>query len=658
MMIGEILGNRYEILEKIGEGGMSVVYKARCNKLNRNVAVKVLKSELSDNDEIVSKFKKEATSIATLSDNNIVNVLDVGTQENINYIVMEFIDGKTLKDVIKDCGKLNYDLAITIAIQIAKALECAHKNNIIHRDVKPQNILVTNGGIVKVTDFGIAKYSTSETLTNTTTIMGSAHYFSPEQAKGNFLDARTDLYSLGVVLYEMVTGKLPFEGDSPVTIALKHIQDEVVPPKQLNPKIPDSLNRLIIKAVEKDAGKRYQTAREMINDLEKIKEDPDTVIDTALNNNDHTIIMDSIIPTENNISENDNIENDYYDNEEDNDYEYDDYSEDNNSKKKFIIGVVAVISVLIAIGVGTFFVLGGGSSDNNQVNVPDISGMTVEEAKAQLENNGLIYEEAGREESDEVEGTVLDYNPKNIMVKKGSKIRVIVSIGKEKVKMPNVIGETIEVVESFAKKHNLGKLSVSSEYSESIPKGKIISTNPKAGEHITLDTNISVVISKGSKNIEVPNVRGNKMLDAQAELESRGFNVDINYKNVTDEASDGIVLSQSIVNESVEEGTTITITIGKYEKPKIEIGRYLQKGMGYSAVMNALNSLGHNININAVGPTDGILIDWDPKGNVSEGTTVTVTFGPQEKPNEDIEEQEVKPDGSPDGSPDGQPETT
>ena len=230
-MIGEVLGNRYEIEEKIGEGGMSIVYKARCNKLNRYVAVKVLKKEMSDNEDIVNKFKREATAIAALSDNNIVNILDVGSQDDVNYIVMEYVKGKTLKELIKQFGKLNYETAITIAIQIAKALECAHKNNIIHRDVKPQNILVTEEGLIKVTDFGIAKSTSSATLTNTTTIMGSAHYFSPEQAKGTLVDNRTDLYSLGVVLYEMVTGKVPFEADSPVTIALKHIQEEVVPPK-------------------------------------------------------------------------------------------------------------------------------------------------------------------------------------------------------------------------------------------------------------------------------------------------------------------------------------------------------------------------------------------------------------------------------------------
>ena len=336
-MIGEILGNRYEIEEKIGEGGMSIVYKARCNKLNRYVAVKVLKKEMSDNEDIVNKFKREATAIAALSDNNIVNILDVGSQDDINYIVMEYVKGKTLKELIKQFGKLNYETAITIAIQIAKALECAHKNNIIHRDVKPQNILVTEEGLIKVTDFGIAKSTSSATLTNTTTIMGSAHYFSPEQAKGTLVDNRTDLYSLGVVLYEMVTGKVPFEADSPVTIALKHIQEEVVPPKQINSKIPESLNKLIIKAMEKDPGMRYQNARDIINDLQKIKEDPNAVIDNVVENeeNEHTIIMGSVNAPDNTKSVNKALEDEYYEDDEDDEYYDDDYYDEDDDDEEY-----------------------------------------------------------------------------------------------------------------------------------------------------------------------------------------------------------------------------------------------------------------------------------------------------------------------------------
>ena len=329
-MIGEVLGNRYELVEKIGEGGMAIVYKARDNKLSRLVAVKVLKKEFANNKDISDKFKKEATAVANFSDANIVNVLDVGHEEegNIDYFVMEYVNGKTLKELIVGSGKLNYTTAISIAIQIAKALECAHKNNIIHRDVKPQNILVTESGLIKVTDFGIAKSSTSATITNTTTIMGSAHYLSPEQAKGSFVDLRSDIYSLGVVLYEMVTGVLPFDGESPVTIALKHIQSEPIEPKKQNQAIPDSLNNLIMKCMSKECINRYQNCKELIDDLQKIKENPNVSIGTVENYDDgKTIIMEPIRvedfvknesskntseESKNKIYTRDDFENDYY----------------------------------------------------------------------------------------------------------------------------------------------------------------------------------------------------------------------------------------------------------------------------------------------------------------------------------------------------------
>ncbi len=623
-MIGEILGNRYEIEEKIGEGGMSIVYKARCNKLNRYVAVKVLKKEMSDNEDIVNKFKREATAIAALSDNNIVNILDVGSQDDINYIVMEYVKGKTLKELIKQFGKLNYETAITIAIQIAKALECAHKNNIIHRDVKPQNILVTEEGLIKVTDFGIAKSTSSATLTNTTTIMGSAHniihrdvkpqnilvteeglikvtdfgiakstssatltntttimgsahYFSPEQAKGTLVDNRTDLYSLGVVLYEMVTGKVPFEADSPVTIALKHIQEEVVPPKQINSnrtdlyslgvvlyemvtgkvpfeadspvtialkhiqeevvppkqinsKIPESLNKLIIKAMEKDPGMRYQNARDIINDLQKIKEDPNAVIDNVVENeeNEHTIIMGSVNAPDNTKSVNKALEDEYYEDDEDDEYYDDDYYDEDDdddeydgkkkkkkSYKNLMIGVAVVVGLLL-LGIGAF-AISGGFSCTKTVKVPDLKGMTLEEAKKAIEDAGLKgmtleeakkaiedagleYVDAGTEKSDEEEGTVIKFDPEaGKEVEKGSEVRVITSAGVTKMKMPNLVEETEADAKATLDKQNLKNYDIKYEFSDDIEKGKVISTNPEKDEEITEDTAITILLVKVKK---------------------------------------------------------------------------------------------------------------------------------------------------------------
>ena len=333
-MIGQVLGNRYELLEKIGEGGMSVVYKARCNKLDRLVAVKILKREFCDNEEIVKKFKIEATAIATLSDTNIVNVLDVGTQEDINYIVMEYVKGKTLKEIINNEGPLGYEDAINKALQISEALKCAHDNGIIHRDVKPQNILVSENGLVKVTDFGIAKSATSSTMTSTTTVMGSAHYFSPEQAKGEIVDIRTDLYSLGVVLYEMVTGKVPFDAESPVAIALKHIQEQPNSPKMVNSKVPTSLNDLILKLMSKEPKDRYQTAGDVIIDLQKIKNDPNVIIGENRDFNDldstKTIVMDAATVAD--IKRGIQEDEDDYDYDDDYDEEDDDYYDEDDEE--------------------------------------------------------------------------------------------------------------------------------------------------------------------------------------------------------------------------------------------------------------------------------------------------------------------------------------
>jgi serine/threonine-protein kinase len=329
-------------LERIVEGGLALVYKAKCHLLDRYVAVKVLKEQFSSDKEFVEKFKREATAAASLSDNNIVNIYDVGTQGDINYIVMEYVRGKTLKEIIKQEGRLETSRAANLAIQIGKALECAHRNNIIHRDIKPHNILVTDDGLAKVTDFGIAKASNSVTITNSSKIMGSAHYFSPEQAKGSFVDCRTDIYSLGIVIYEMVTGRVPYDAESPVSVALKHIQEPVLPPKELNGNIPESLNKLILKAVEKEPIKRYQNVKDMLVDLKKIENRQEFNIATNTLDNDMTRVMDPIVV------------NDKYD------YEEEDERPRNNkgidsTKRKTIMGIAIAMLVIVIGAVSGYF---------------------------------------------------------------------------------------------------------------------------------------------------------------------------------------------------------------------------------------------------------------------------------------------------------------
>jgi serine/threonine-protein kinase len=568
-MDGIVLGNRYELLEKIGEGGMSEVFKARCNKLNRFVAVKILKKSFCNNADIVEKFKEEATAIATLSDNNIVNILDVGTQDDINYIVMEYVKGKTLKDIIKQVGKMNYETAISVAIQIARALDCAHRNNIIHRDVKPQNILVTEDGIMKVTDFGIAKSATSETITNTSTIMGSAHYLSPEQAKGSFIDCRTDLYSLGVVIYEMVTGTLPFQADTAVTIALKHLQEEVVPPKNINSKVPDSLNQLILKAMEKEPIKRYQSAKEFIADLEKIKDNPNACIDKSEENNDHTIIMSAVTEQ---IAKKEKINNKINDEEYDDDY-YDEDDDEKTDKKnrskviKIALGIILAL-LLLSLGVGAYKITSlSTASTSEQISAPDIVGKNVDDAEKQLEGLNLVLVEGGIDVSDEEEGTIIKMSPDaGVMVKENSEIRVIVSAGKTKSTMPDLREDDIDTAKTILNSIGLEITSKSEEFSDDVKKGQIISQNPVKDAEVSSSTKITVVVSKGPeiKLVKVPNLKGIDSEEAKSRLSGVKLKADITEKVTENETDNEKVLSQSTEGTYVEEGTTITIEIGKY----------------------------------------------------------------------------------------------
>ncbi len=294
-MIGTLLLNRYELLEKIGEGGMGIVYKAKCHLLNRFVAVKILKIEFSKDEDFVARFKREASAVASVSHPSIVNVYDVGEENGINFIVMEYISGKTLKQVIKENARMNPCKIVEIALQIAKALQCAHKNNIIHRDIKPDNIMITDDNTAKVMDFGIAKVSDSHTMTSSNKIMGSVYYFSPEQAKGLVVDCRTDIYSLGIVMYEMVTGKVPYDAESSISIAMMHIQQPIDSPKAIITDLPESINQVILKAVEKDPINRYQSAAEMVQAINIIKEEFDFNANLKNKSNGATKLMDTVV---------------------------------------------------------------------------------------------------------------------------------------------------------------------------------------------------------------------------------------------------------------------------------------------------------------------------------------------------------------------------
>ncbi|AKA69960.1 Stk1 family PASTA domain-containing Ser/Thr kinase [Clostridium scatologenes] len=566
-MIGTMLGNRYELLEKIGEGGMALVYKAKCHLLNRYVAVKILKEQYSDDKEFVEKFKREATAVASLSDNNIVNIYDVGTQGDINYIVMEYVNGKTLKQIIREQGKIPTAKTANLAIQIARALDCAHRNNIIHRDIKPQNILVTNEGLVKVTDFGIAKASNSVTITNSSKVMGSAHYFSPEQARGSFVDCRTDIYSLGIVIYEMCTGRVPYDADSPVSVALKHIQEPVIPPNQLNENIPDNLNNLILKAVEKEPIKRYQTIKDMLTDLRKIEKNQEVNICTNDFDEDMTRVMDAVV-----VDDKDKYNKNKYDNGKKHNDDYDDQYDKKKTmidpkKRKILMFVTAAILVLVIGGVSGYFALNKTSA---KTTVPKIVGMKQEDAKKAVEDSKLKFVSIGKEKSDKPEGTVLrTYPDPGTSVNVNSEVRVSISGGPDKLAVPSLIGMDLDSAKDVIEKSGLKLGDVSRQYDDSVPKGNVIKQDPQPDSDATTDTKINLVVSRGQevKNLTVPDVNGKGIDEASGTISSAGFKVTKSAVDTSDKSQDGKVISQSISGgEQAKAGSTVNLTYYKYKE--------------------------------------------------------------------------------------------
>ncbi|MDU5038551.1 MAG: Stk1 family PASTA domain-containing Ser/Thr kinase [Clostridium perfringens] len=682
-MIGKILGNRYELLQCVGEGGMSFVYKARCRKLNRFVAVKILKDEFKNNEEIVRRFKKEATAIANLSNPNVVNVLDVGTQDDINYIVMEYVEGKTLKDIIKEKGALPYEVAISIGIKVAKALECAHKSGIIHRDVKPQNILVTEEGVVKVTDFGIAKSMDSSTIAHTNSVMGSAHYFSPEQAKGTYTDYRTDLYSLGIVLYEMVTGVVPFNGDSPVTVAVKHIQEKAIPPKNINQNIPNSLNDLIMKAMEKDPVNRYQTAKEIIGDLEKIKKDPNVTISSksAEDEDQFTRVMSPVVVpnTETNNSEPDEDDEDddeYYEDDEDEDED----EEENNiqtkpqkainkKKKKSPILIIIITILVVALGITLGFLgmkkfMEGGKD----VKIPNVVGEKVEDAKSKLEGLGLKVLEV-TEESDQEKGIVLKVDPNvDSTVKSGSEVKLTVSGGEGQIKVPNFAEMNLDSVKRTLKSLGLELGTVDEEYSDSVPRGEVISQSPNANESVDKGSKVNVTISKGKeiKNItlNIPDVSGKSVDEAKSILANAGVEANaVKGEAAKSEGEAGKVYSQSQSGHfTIKQGEKVTITInyyGDYVKPEKSVPGVTGKSV--DEAKSELTNAGFKVNAvkgEAAKSADqaGKVYSQDGGSSAKEGATITITYygeyvEPNPTPNPD-------PKPNPDQKPDSQTSST
>ena len=561
-LVGKYIGSRYEILEVIGKGGMATVYRAKCHVLNRMVAVKVLKEEFTTDEEFIRRFNIEAQSAAGLSHPNIVSIYDVGHEGNIYYIVMELIQGKTLKEIIAEDGALPWKWSVNIAIQIASALEAAHKNNIVHRDIKPHNIIITEDGVAKVTDFGIAKAVSNSTITAFGTTIGSVHYFSPEHARGGYTDAKSDLYSLGVVMYEMVTGRVPFDADTPVSIALKHMQEKAIEPMKLNPSIPVAVNQIIMKAMQKAPSARYQSATEMLKDLSLALKNPDgkfvlePSMDTQATQRIGTITEDMV-------------------------------KEENKSNKKKQgkiktyfkehpkMKILAVILSFVFVFLITVFTVKGimDATTVKNVYIPNLVGKTQAEVEKELQGTKLTYEIASEEYTSEVEaGRVISQDPaykNNFIIKENTKISIVMSKGIEVVTVPKVAGDTYEDAE---KKLTDAKLKVEKveETSQKIEEGIVIRQEPTENTSLNAGDTVKVYVSIGTgiKQVSVPSLVNKTEEVASKELTDAGLKVEIVYEENTDKTN-GIVLKQSVdVGKVVDEGTTVVLTVNQIIETK------------------------------------------------------------------------------------------
>lgn len=562
---GSVIGNRYKIQEKIGNGGMATVYKALDQILNRYVAVKVLREEFTTDEEFIKRFNAEAQSAARLIHPNIVSVYDVGQEYNIYYIVMELIQGKTLKQIIEEDGHLSWKWAVNIAIQIASALEMAHKNNIIHRDIKPHNIMITEDGVAKVTDFGIAKAVSNSTITAFGTTLGSVHYFSPEHARGGYTDSKSDLYSLGVVMYEMVTGKVPFDADTPVSVALKHMQEEPVPPIKVNKEIPFAVNQIILKAMKKDPNERYQNASEMIKDLNIALKRPEGGFVEERNFEDS---FTRRIPTVN-VSDNRNG-NIKSDNEEEKPkgkiatFFY------NHPKTKVASIIALFVLIFVATLVITLTVIN--SSSPKDVQIPNVVNLTQEEAKQKIEQLKLKFAYKEEYSADVEAGHVISQDPQyinNYSVKEGSTVTVVISKGMEQTKVPNVMWMEYSKAESLLTDAGL-EIEKVEETSQKIEAGYVISQEIDANTEVQKGTKIKIHVSTGTgiKKVTVTSVIGKSSEEAKKILTDLKLEVNVVEDEDTSK-SDGVVLKQSVdPGTSVEEGSAITITVNKIEKNK------------------------------------------------------------------------------------------
>lgn len=623
--IGSFLSDRYEILSKVGAGGMSDVYKAKDHILSRFVAIKVLKQEFSEDSSFVTKFRAEAQSAAGLEHPNIVNIYDVGSENGLYYIVMEYVEGITLKTYIEKKGQLSFKESASIAIQVARGIEAAHNKNIIHRDIKPQNIIISTDGKVKVTDFGIAKATSSNTISSD--VMGSVHYASPEQARNGFVDGRSDIYSLGIVMFEMVTGRVPFDGDTTVAVALQHLQEEIARPSIYAPDLPISFEKIILKCTQKTPDRRYQTIEELLTDIRRSLAHPDedfVTIAPLVDGGKTKVIspeeLDKIkegrgVAEDLNDDDTDADNDDEYADDEDDDDEYDeslldddDDEEDDDDdddgkllnpkmdKAITIMGIVTAVIIVIVIiylslSVAGVFKFGGKKNSESQQTesqtqtesesesetqtetegqMIDIRGMSVEDAQKAVDRLKLDLTVFAFEtkQSDGKDGTILEQDVKaGDTVKRGSQINVVIA-GKgdstsEMVKVPSVIGKTKSSAKSTLESAGFSVTFEYGDYNDSVAADVVTAQSPSAKNKAAKGSTVTVTLSPGQKPITVPNVVGASQSHAESALAGAGLKYTYADSQYSDTVPAGNVISQTKSGETVAAGTTITLTLSK-----------------------------------------------------------------------------------------------
>ncbi len=571
-MIGTVLDGRYTILEEVGIGGMAYVYKARCNVLNRTVAVKVLRNDLEGGEEFVNRFKAEAQAAACLAHPNIVAVYDVGETDGMYYIVMEYIEGTTLKEYIRQKGRLSSEESASITSQICGALSVAHEKNIIHRDIKPHNIMITAGNLVKVTDFGIARASNSSTMRVGDSILGSVHYISPEQARGGYIDCRSDIYSLGIVLYEMLTGKVPFESESPIAVAMKHLEETPVNPSTLSPDVSLELEKIVLKAMSKETRKRYQTVDALKSDLDALiislkaetdtpeedTDEPDEAVSPVLIEDDNEYV--DVAEEFQDATDDDVVD----ENESEN---YDDEEEYVPRRSTLNMIIAAMLIALLVVGGGTLgalYLINPNAPifmffKHSDVDVPDFTQIHYDEAQKLAAKYGLILEIGDKQPGPEKEGTVVyqSINEGN-SVKKGTHVTVHLSMGSENIDTASYRGISADIIDKFREKGYA--VQVKYKASTDVDKDKIISVSKVGGEFV-------FTVSTGSDEIDcvVPNLLRLTKAKARQLLEENGLllNEKVTYIE-SNTVEPGLVVEQSIApDEKVPPKTKISVILAE-----------------------------------------------------------------------------------------------